>query len=293
MSVSRVVGLACIAVALWAGMVTMSTAQIGQSGKAVRVPDAEDPALYAHIEYLIKMLESKNRVIRRSVHQALVAIGEPALPALETASAGAKAPDQAEAAKRIAAAIRKRTEKQAAGVASNTGVQRPKGRRGPRGPSEEELARILKTVGSDPALAAEIKRLLEQRRQERLQGMGRPQGRRPGRGPTEEGLGKVLESVGSDPAMAGQVKRLLDERGKALKELKGQAGQLDDIAMKERRRALQRDFRSKLNDLLGAEQAKAFMKALQSRQKPKADGTERPKPKKANRFDRSAGRQSW
>jgi len=285
MSVSRVVGLACIAVALCAGMVTMSTAQIGQTGPAVRVPDAEDPALYAHIEYLVKMLDSKNRLIRRSVHQALVAIGPPALPALETASAGAKAPDQAEAANRIAAAIRKRTEKQAAKGTSIAGVQRPQGGRRLRGPSEEELAKILQSVGSDPALAAEVKRLLDQRRQ------GQPQGRPRAHGPTEEALGKALASVGCDPALAGQVKRLMDERNQALKDLKKQAGQLDDIAMKERRRALQRDFRSKLNDLLGAEQAKAFMKALQSRPKAKADGTEGKKPARANRFDRSAGDQ--
>jgi hypothetical protein len=285
---SRVVGLVCLAVAFGAAAVTISPAQIGQTGKAARVPDAEDPALYAHIDYLVKTLDSKNRVIRRSVHQALVAIGAPALPALETAAARAKAPDQAEAATRIAKAIRQRTEKRAAKGTSITGVQRPKGRRRAGGLSEEELARILQSVGGDPAMAGELKRLLEQRRKER------PKGRAPrAGGPSEEVLAGVLGSVGSDPAMAGEVKRLLDQRNQALRQLKQNSEGLDKTVLKERRRALQQDFRTKLQALLGAEPAKAFLKALQSRQKARADGTERKKKKRANKFERSDGKQPW
>jgi len=241
---SRVVGLACVGVALVAGLATISTAQIGQTGKAARVPDAEDPALYAHIEYLVKMLDSKNRLIRRSAQQALVTIGAPALPALDTASARARIPGQAETANRIAKSIRQRMEKRAAKGASISKTDRAK-KRGRKG------------------------------------------------GLTEQEIGAVLESARLDPAMAGEIKRIMDQRNQALRELKTRSEQLDSIALKERRRAIQRDFRSKLENLLGAEQARTFLKTLQSRQKAGIAGKERRKKKKANRFDRTDDKRSW
>lgn len=226
---SRVCRFAGIALALWLGCSTTVACQItggGRIDEGARIPDAEDPALATHMNYLVKCLAHKNKIIRRSAHQGLVAIGKPAIGVLE--SAVKVGPDGKVAsndpATRILKTIRKRME-----------------------------ARAARGADAAPGDARRPKR-----RQARL-------------GIDEARLRKVAEGVGIDASLVVEIKAFMEEHRKALQEVKKNPDNLDRIALAEKRKALSRAYREKLQDLLGAEKAQAFLKALARDRKSRID----------------------
>ncbi len=72
--------------------ILLSTAMTSMGVAQKPVADGADPALARHIAYMVEQLATPNKIIRRSVHQGLVAVGKPALAALEAAAATGKKP---------------------------------------------------------------------------------------------------------------------------------------------------------------------------------------------------------
>ncbi|MBN2491804.1 MAG: hypothetical protein JXQ29_13235 [Planctomycetes bacterium] len=202
--------------------------------------DAEDPALQAHVAYLVKMLESPNRIIRDSAHQGLVAVGKPALPAVEAAAAKATG-KAAEVAARTLKALRSKLARIDARSAEKAAAGDEDARRRPAGPSESDIA-------------------------------------------------AVLTGAGIDATLAGAVKAALEARRIALEELKKEAAAgLDPAVLKDKRAAVARAFRGKLEQILGPEQAKKFQKALGQR---RADGDASDGRRARDRSDRADGQES-
>jgi len=237
MIISRGCRAAGIAFALWIGFTGFAHCQ---TDRANNPQDGNDPALTTHVNYLVKCLDHKNRIIRRSAIQALVAVGKPAVPMVEHAVK--VGPDgkvlKNDPATRILKSIQKKLEMQAARAAG----------------------------GSIGAISKKPRR-------------------RKG-GVSEAVLSKVFEEIGIDTSLVAKVKAVMDENRKRMQELRKNRASGDRATNKERRRSLNKAYREKLQDLLGPEQAVAFMKAMAKKRR---DAQSRKAGEVKNRPNRSDG----
>jgi hypothetical protein len=162
-----------VAAVLLLGLVAAAPAQI----KVKQTPDEkaaaeraaeEDPALQAHIAYLMERIEHKNRIIRRSAHQGLTGIGKAALPSLQALAADPSTP-RGKIAARLVKTIEKRMERQA------NRADRPKKNKArtpsPGGPvTQDQVAEALTAIGSDASAAPKVLQIIQAHRK-RLRGI--------------------------------------------------------------------------------------------------------------------------
>lgn len=225
---------AAVAVLLVFAVVTVAPAQVkvGPSGVELSADQAaeQDPALQAHVEYLIRLIDHQNRIIRRSAHQGLNGVGKAALPRLDALAADADS-NRGKIAVRLAAGIRKRMDRAKAA----------------------------------PADAADAKAAKRKKRQP---------------GIAEKAVGDALQAAGADASMAGSIKSIVDEHRRRLRALRKKNSGVDPADVRDQRAQATREYRERLNGVLGAEKTAAFIKALSrqraDRRKPKAraDGSD-------------------
>ena len=109
---------------------------------------------------------------------------------------------------------------------------------------------------------------------------------RPGRGgPDQAQVAAILEKAGLDGALAPEIKALMDQQRKAQNEFRARARTdgVDRAALQQERKAMTQTYRKKLQELLGPEGVKTFLKAMAERRNAAQAGDAKKKKERKNK----------
>jgi hypothetical protein len=167
-------------------------------------------------------------------------------------------------------------------------------------PTLEAVA--ARNMGASSSLAARLARTIRERAEKQAArataDSDKPRNKkpRPGRGgPDQAQVAAILEKAGLDKALAPEIKVLMDQQRKAQNEFRARArtAGVDRASLQQERKAMTQTYRKKLQEILGPEGVKTFLKAMAERRNAAQAGDAKKKRKNKNKNDLNTGPQKF